>query len=434
MTNSVFRSSRGNNETWANACVGNNGITNNLAYAEGYSKASKLLLDYVLTNHGRDIDDLVYPICFNMRHSIELRLKSAVKDLILLEEIKTNNSTIDYNKVKSKHDINIIWNEFKVSSNSIDDRFIRINNLMDLTILDIGKIDATGQTFRYPEDTEEDKHLVGQSVINCVVLKDKFTQLEVDLNNLHRLIKELIEEYRYKSYISICARNQIFNLAKTLPLRHEWGEKLNKAKIKRENGFTSKQLEKVLNIIQSNYETSAIIGRRLELKSLSDDILFQLANLWMISHKYPSKNNYADEHGVIGSGHLFNIAIEHLEHDNSQEAYNLLDTDLAKSHIADLQALYYISKNYYKYSEEYEMLFNQCFEELNCDSSFYENFYHIYSRSNFLEIIVKSLYFLGQDELAEKIVTELDLNRYYSFIPQARDKSLFKKWEYLDYR
>lgn len=75
MTNQTFT---GSEPTWANACVGDNGQPNYIEYSKGYSKAANLLLNNVLNTRGKEVDLYIYPICFNMRHSIELRIKEAI--------------------------------------------------------------------------------------------------------------------------------------------------------------------------------------------------------------------------------------------------------------------------------------------------------------------------------------------------------------------
>ena len=64
-----------------NACVGNNGGPYDLYdYAKGYFDATKTLLAHV-RDEGNLIDLIVYPICFNFRHAIELYIKYVITDL-----------------------------------------------------------------------------------------------------------------------------------------------------------------------------------------------------------------------------------------------------------------------------------------------------------------------------------------------------------------
>ncbi|WP_349927778.1 hypothetical protein ABJ384_12860 [Acinetobacter sp. A1-4-2] len=189
MENSTFR---GADPIEFNACVGNNGIVNYLTYAKGFSKAANLILDQVIHTNGNDVDSFIYPICFNMRHSIELRLKDAIEEINNLAKIQKL-KLADFNLAGS-HNIRNIWDYFKTNSENLDQCYQIINDAIKTTILDIAEIDSTGQTFRYPFDTENVKHLTEQSIINCLVLKCKFKELEENLDNLHYLNEMLIEE------------------------------------------------------------------------------------------------------------------------------------------------------------------------------------------------------------------------------------------------
>lgn len=166
MSNTTFT---GSEPILFNACVGNNGYVDYFTYAEGYSKAANLILDQVLDNDGNDVDSFIYPICFNMRHSVELRLKGAVEEINKLSVIKKQK--IPSFDLAGSHDIGNIWAFFKKNSEFLDLRFKMINDLMEKTISDIADVDATGQTFRYPFDVDNNKHLTGQKIISCLVLK-----------------------------------------------------------------------------------------------------------------------------------------------------------------------------------------------------------------------------------------------------------------------
>lgn len=95
---------RGAEPSWANACVGNNGSPGYREYAEGFSDAANMLLAHVLDNEERsNVDILVYPICFNIRHAVELRLKHAIIKIKHLYEVKKINKVFDLVTI---HDIN----------------------------------------------------------------------------------------------------------------------------------------------------------------------------------------------------------------------------------------------------------------------------------------------------------------------------------------
>src|SRR6266581_4944036 len=67
-----------------NACVGDNGGPYDLYdYANGYFDATRLLLKSV--GKSRVMNDLlVYPICLNFRHAVELFIKYLITDLTKL--------------------------------------------------------------------------------------------------------------------------------------------------------------------------------------------------------------------------------------------------------------------------------------------------------------------------------------------------------------
>lgn len=66
--NALFR---GDYELGAyNACVGDNGCPDLYYYADGFADSVFLLIDALTTEHKAILDTLIYPICFNLRHSV----------------------------------------------------------------------------------------------------------------------------------------------------------------------------------------------------------------------------------------------------------------------------------------------------------------------------------------------------------------------------
>lgn len=262
-----------------NACVGENSYINYLTYAEGFSKAANLILDQVLATNGNDVDSFIYPICFNMRHSIELRLKGAIEEINTLAHIKK--LKLDEFNLAGSHDIGNIWYYFQTNSENLDQRYKKINDALTVTILDIAEIDSTGQTFRYPFNTENQKHLTEQRNISCLVLKNAFVELEKNLDNLHHLNEMLIEEYKVGTFVGKLSRSQIFNLVSDLPQKEKWASNLDKPKLKAQYSLSSNELTKTLNFIQNNYELSYKIGVNKSLISIKDDPLLDICSKWL---------------------------------------------------------------------------------------------------------------------------------------------------------
>lgn len=432
MSNSVFMNG---DPFWANACVGENGFIDYFTYAEGYSKASNLLLNSALQDRGKNVDSYIYPICFNMRHSIELRIKGAISKLRELATIKS--TTLNSFTLTKSHNILDIWLYYQNSSELLDYRFKSINTLLNQTIIDIGKIDPTGQVFRYPFDDGDQKHLVKVGIINCVVLRAKFSDLENNLNKLDRLTNLLIEEYKLGTFTSKFSRSQIFNLAKVLPQYENWYKDLNKREICSQYNFSNNDLSRVLDIIKRNYETSGFIGLELELIHLQNDFIIELCNIWITNINPDFRTLYSKDiisisiSDTANNSGLFNELIE--EQKLKKEAYKQLSENLNIDIVADLWALFYLSRDGENYSEMYFQLFKHFKKEILAENNFLKSFDHIFSKGSFLEEIIRSLYFLQKNELAETIVSSLNLRSIFDFVNKARDRSLFRRWEYLNY-
>ena len=73
--------------THLNACVGNNGFVTNFSYAQGYLEASEILIDQLIKRKNIYIDLLIYPICYSIRHYLELTLKGNIKRIEYLAKI-----------------------------------------------------------------------------------------------------------------------------------------------------------------------------------------------------------------------------------------------------------------------------------------------------------------------------------------------------------
>lgn len=430
MTNKTFKCG---NPFWANACVGNNGIVSYITYAEGFSKAANTLLKYVLNNNGDHVDSYIYPICFNMRHSIELRLKGAVEKLLKLSTIKSNNLP-EFNLISS-HDIGNIWNYYKVESERLDTRFVSVNALMEPTILDIAQIDPTGQTFRYPYNIDKKKHLIKQSTINCLTLYEKFSELELFFNNLYDLTLSLIEEYKLNTFTAKLSRSQLFKLAQDLPKYNQWSTSLMKEPLKQKYSLSSNDLTKALNIIKENYETCGLIRKNKDLKTLTDDLLKEICESWVSF--YPKLQQSNNIQGHLNYNNINDIKKrfeKYAEHSKLKNSLYLIFKDkLTKESIADLISLFNIAAHNIKYSEEYIQHYELYKKTLTDHNHIRDSFYKIFSTKKFLEYIVIGLFFLYKTDLAEEIIKKYDLEESVTKIPDARNRELFKKWVNLDY-
>lgn len=343
----------GGEPTWANACVGNNGSPGYWDYAKGFSQAANLLLNLVIQDQGLSlsVDELVYPVCFNMRHSVELRLKGAISELISLESCRDRKLEFD---LTGSHDIGNIWKFFSEQSARIDSRYIFINAQLDTKIVDVAQIDATGQTFRYPLDTESQKHLVGVAIINFVKLRESFSELENALDELHNLNRYLCEEYSFGSFTKSLSRKDIFDVASKLPDRSRWIEKSFdeiKSNVKKQFNLGSKELSNCINVIKEHFELAPLIGVSVALLGVSERDVADFVKLWFKLHELPADTDpVVLEASEYGSGKMYGSMARNAQ--VCQDVWEEIGPKLTAKMLAGLSALFYFGRDL-DFSERY---------------------------------------------------------------------------------
>lgn len=428
-----------NNETfiggepiWGNACVGNNGHPSYLEYARGYSESANLLIDTVLEKH-LTVDVFIYPICFNMRHSVELRLKGLISDLEKFKEYREKLPNFD---LEGSHDLGKIWRYIKNEIIKLDKRYEKFIQELDSYIVDIAMVDSTGQVFRYPMSTENNRHLVEVNTISLHILQRRFKELELLLNNLNYFNESLLEEYRYGTYTKKLSRLDILNLAKRLPLKKEWKDKLDKKKLQDDFEISGRELSNALNMIQNHYEFSQLIGLNIELRYTSINDLILFFNVWMQIHIKEIMNTEP----IIQSINLSNkedmISIfEEIEKDSQILHSNwdeISDTININSFIEIRNLFYFGRDNRFRttYSEQYiSTLEDEIKKGLY---SYKEEFKHTLHKPNAFENILASLYFLGQYEIADSI-REKYIHIFSLKIDSINSNGFFRKEPLLGY-
>jgi hypothetical protein len=419
----------GGSPTWTNACVGNNGSPSYVEYAKGFSKAANLIIDQVLASrdHNYSVDDMVYPVCFNMRHSVELRLKGAIEELRIIANWKKIKLEFD---LFGSHDIGNIWSFFKAKSEKIDIRYKANNDKIEPIILDIAAVDASGQTFRYPIDNESQRHLSDVGLINFNVLKAKFATLEKELDNLLLLTEHLIDEYSLKTFTKNLSRQQLFFLAEELPKYSSWKDgcfEKTKQALRKKYALSNNELTKAINLIKSNYELMFKIECRLPLKGLDEYHLLWFLDFWMALN--PEILNHKRKLGLfeIDTDSIF----ESWQRDDEikRKLWSNLDGYLTAESLAGLNALFYFAPDK-RFSETYILRYET--ELLESEAlikdgvgGVWDSFMHIADKTNFFENLVMSLFFLNYDALAEELIDIYGVSDAFSWLDKARSRELF---------
>ncbi|EKF9126958.1 hypothetical protein O1B10_001518 [Vibrio cholerae] len=416
----------GSEPSWANACVGNNGNPGYKEYSKGFSRAARVLIDKVLEEDSIDfhIDDFIYPICFNMRHSVELRLKHSIQMLEQLAKYKGCSSKFD---LSGSHDIKNIWCHFKRKSEVFDSRYSEINNRIEPLILDVADIDPTGQTFRYPRDNKNIKHLTETSLINFFNLKSSFSTLEKNLDLVIELNEFLISEYSLGSFTNALSRAQIFEVAKRLPNREKWREpnfKNIKDSIKKDYSLSGKEFEKAVNIISNNYEMAPVINVNLDLLGLDIAQVDEFARIWF---------NHHEKSITRGSNKVSSDAfMDDIYHtiQRSHESWCNAKGTLTPEVLAGLISLFYFSYDL-DFSELYVCRYNDELEICKANFSDENNvkviFLDLVKKTNALENIVASLFFLGFHDDANAIINTYGFLNASPLVAKAQSRDLFEK-------
>ncbi len=164
-------------DPWHNAIINKQNV-NLIIYSSGYKRAADLLIEHIIQTR-REQDNLIFPILFSYRQSIELNLKML---------IRLGNALIDiFEDYPKHHDINKLWKKYrkiycKIFSEEdiLDDEKMHLES-MDNLINQFSEVDPFSIDSRYPENKEGKRSL---SILKYV-----------DLKNLKRIMDGLDLEF-----------------------------------------------------------------------------------------------------------------------------------------------------------------------------------------------------------------------------------------------
>lgn len=171
------------------ACVGRNGGPATFdRYARGYFETAALAAEKAILQGGHALDWLVYPVCFCLRHAVELEIKHFSREL---SEIFDESIIFKHNHNLPENWRTIRPHLFRLSSLFVE-RFCENDIVLcDEIIEELEVIDPTGQAFRFPElksgkDSLEDyTRLHLPTVLELIKKLDRATfQLSTELHQL----------------------------------------------------------------------------------------------------------------------------------------------------------------------------------------------------------------------------------------------------------
>jgi hypothetical protein len=393
-----------NARTWANACVGNNGNPGIWDYTSGYIQSAELIIDAVLNGHGISppVDTMVYPVCFGLRHALELAIKAgaiAISEIAHIKKIQTHGLS------ENSHNICDIWKRFKADCKTLDSRLFNITKPMDPVVSIMGEVDPTGQTFRYPTSNESQKHLTDVAIINFHKLKEISTVIKNFTKIIEKASKELVHEYTLGTFTANLSRADIHDISLRLPAHENWkNSKFSNTKeaIINKYSISNSEFSKAVNLIKSHYEFSQNIEIRTPLMGAKYHHIGRFIYWAVVSQSAGRTQDGNNEHTIFSN---FDAFKDWSKRDSNTQiaAWNDFSKIVTPEAQADISSLYYFSSCLDDYSEEYIQRYNSTLKALKT-GYLEEPFLHILRKTDSALLIIKSLNFLGHKELSDRLM------------------------------
>lgn len=327
--NKSFRSDF-ENAPHKNAVVGGRCVDDrNYAVREGFMQATLALLAVAETGSYIDpntdesgyvsIDELVYPICFNARHFIELFLKDSIQTVAAL------NKDIAAVKVRATHELTELWNSF-VAVIERDRRLAKFGIPLKEVFMEFADVDNTSMAFRYPYDLDGKAHLPDLVHINLRVLGARLKAVFDQTDDFTYFLKELQHEYAQNTFTEKLHRGDIEAIARQLPSYDKWAEDLKSIKKQICNQFdlSSNDFGKAISLVKHHREFSVLIGLELPIEGLPIDVFARLARVHSgeAAHNIIAKSEWLRLEAVMAIGYSSSYSEEYdsyLEENSSRD-------------------------------------------------------------------------------------------------------------------
>ena len=220
------------------------------------------------------VDALVYPICFNARHFIELFLKDSIRGASSLGTNATEVGVIRF------HDLTKLWSMFATAI-ACDSRLVELGMPLEEVFKDIAAVDNDSMTFRYPHDLEENVHLSEFEHISLSVLGDRLREMFKQAEEFSLCLTLLHHEYAQNTFTDKLHRENIGAIARRLPPYEKWTEEFKpvKKEICDQLGLSSNDFGRALELIKHHREFAALIGLELPLEGLPVDVFARLGRV-----------------------------------------------------------------------------------------------------------------------------------------------------------
>ena len=271
-----------------NACVGENaGGDGDYSYVLGFAQAALVLINAAKVQHVFDPDSeeemfvaqdaLIYPICFNARHHIELFLKRQIQRVAKLRDSVFNE------KLLVEHELGDLLKELTKLCIITDRRLPDFLQPLRFAIDAFAAIDPSGQIFRYSRSLNNELHLKQLQHINLELLERSLKKLFDGTENFEMQVDVLTYEYGQGTMTEELSRSEIKKLAKSLPPRSTWSESSDFHSVKKafmqEFKLSGRAFKRAVDLIITHYEFAGFIGLELPVPYIDKTRLKKLVSL-----------------------------------------------------------------------------------------------------------------------------------------------------------
>jgi hypothetical protein len=386
----IFESANGST---FNACIGTNSLHDIQTYAEGYLQASQKLLEAMFEHQlYYERDTLVHPILYSARHGIELSIKHVLSRLGECD-VKTDEKKL------LGHSLRELWVIFEETL-AFDRRFYSLLGEVKNIVIQLDSADPDAQDFRYPKNSQGEKTLEGKVIVDLVTTKKVVEFLQEKILELFRLTETILEERLLSAFTPELNREELKELSIDLPVRENWSNSAEFKDIKKKwmdkLGLSNKAFSRAISFIEKHREFSANIGLEIPLQALTTDVVRKVVLEAYEVQKVRRERRCLGLH-------------ERMQLDNPVSlVFSKLKDALSKEVIADINSLFYLSRDRY-FSEKYEMTYLSHLKEFEgltgsrLIGEKNQSFNHVFSKTNFLDEFLGGLRLVGQITLVDEL-------------------------------
>ncbi len=260
------------------ACVGSNGHTDGQTYASGFFEAARSQLRQIFANegNGKEMDTLVYPILYSIRHGLELGIKHLLRKISVLASVNFDLKEIEHHNLE---DLWKVWSDNAPFDRRLHAEWETINKI----VAQFHLADSSGQVFRYHLDTNDKKTLEDKQHVDLVSVNTIAEYVQGKFSMLFCLLDDIVKERQLGTFTSKFNRDELEQLSIELPDYATWIDSedflFTKKKWKVQLNIGSNKFSEAINFIKKHPEFSGNIGIESNLRFLANSDLIDIVNL-----------------------------------------------------------------------------------------------------------------------------------------------------------